>query len=317
MATEDTAPGTGDAAPRHRTSTTPPVAIHPFRGAAGVSFGAGRADVRQRLGAPAASYRAPAWQDQLSDHYPGLGLVIGYGDAGTVDRIELSAPARAEIDGVALLDASSRAVLTALAGVGLEVRAIQGQWEVPSWGVALSVQGDRAGDRPFRTVAAFAHGPAPEPAYFGTLTDESQTSSTGYPTPVEVDPRGAGPVRLGLPRPRIRALLGEGLASALPGRDTVDFHYDANIAVTYDAAEAARRICVMTADATIANLPSTIRVGAGYRDCVTALREADLPHEEHEAEILLTDLGIRLLTSRAGDRTLPITGIAVQRAPAL
>ncbi|MFD0632006.1 hypothetical protein ACFQ9X_10700 [Catenulispora yoronensis] len=316
MATEDTAPGTGDAAPRHRTSTTPPVAIHPFRGAAGVSFGAGRADVRQRLGAPAASYRAPAWQDQLSDHYPGLGLVIGYGDAGTVDRIELSAPpaprstaSPCSTRAPAPCSQHSPASGSKYARSKGNGKCRPGAWPCPYKAIAPAT-GRSERWRPSPTAR-----PRNRP-----ISERSPTNRR----PLQPDTRrpskwipGAGPVRLGLPRPRIRALLGEGLASALPGRDTVDFHYDANIAVTYDAAEAARRICVMTADATIANLPSTIRVGAGYRDCVTALREADLPHEEHEAEILLTDLGIRLLTSRAGDRTLPITGIAVQRAPAL
>lgn len=282
------------------------IAIHPFRGAAGVSFGGTRAEVRERLGEPTTSYRVTAWADQLSDRYDQAGLVIGYGDAGTVDQIELTAPARAAVDGIALSDASSRAVLTALAGVGLEVRTGEGVWEVPAWGVALSVRGGGAGDRPFDTVTAFAHGPAPEPAFFGEPVDFTVT---------DVDPRGCGPLRLGMAREDIRTLLGEGLVATLPGRDPVDFHFAVNIAVTYDAAEAARRICVMTAGATVAG--TEVGVGREYGLCVAALEKSGANPEAREAEIRLPDSGIRLLTARAADPTLPISAIVVQRAPAL
>ncbi|NUP51406.1 MAG: hypothetical protein HOW97_29440 [Catenulispora sp.] len=229
--------------------------IHPFRGAAGIAFGTARAEVRARLGAPSVSYRAPVWSDQLYDRYADTGLKVGYGRSGTVDEIELSAPARGEVDGIGLFDAGSRALLTVLAGIGLETRERLGSWEVPSWGVALSVLGERIGDRPFDTAAAFAHGPTPDPEQFSGPAPEPPITAT-------VDPRGAGPVRLGMPRDRIRALLGAGLATTGPGRDPVDFHSPAQVAVTYDAADAARRICVMTAGARVAG--TGVGIGLPY-----------------------------------------------------
>lgn len=285
-----------------------PVAIHPFRGAAGIAFGTARAEVRARLGPPSVSYRAPVWSDQLCDQYADTGLKFGYGDSGTVDQVELSAPARAEVDGIGLFDASSRALLTALADIGLETRERPGSWEVPAWGVALTVPGEHIGDRPFDTATAFAHGPTPDPEQFSGPAPEPRITGTVYP-------RGAGPVRLGMPRDRIRALLGQGMTATAPGRDPVDFHVLARVAVTYDAADAARRICVMTAGARVADTGAG--VGSTYQDSVTALREAGVPYEEREAEILLTGLGIRLLVSKAGDTSLPVSGIVVRRAPAL
>ncbi|WP_344661864.1 hypothetical protein [Catenulispora subtropica] len=265
--------------------------------------------MRAKLGRPTLSYRGLAWMDQLSDRYADKGIVFGYADAGTVDHIELSAPAHAEVDGVSLRDASSSTVLARLARIGLEVREVHGLWEVPVWGIALFVQGGRIGERPFDAVTAFAHGPAAEPSFFGTPTAKPAIAT-------EIDPRGFGPVRLGMRRGNVRALLGEGMATALPGRDSVDLHFTANVAVTYDPADTARRICAMAEGVTVAGVGGAASVGRSYADCVEGLSRAGVRFEEREAEILLPDSGIRLRTSRAGDLSSPVSSVVVQRSPA-
>jgi hypothetical protein len=285
--------------------TSTPTVILPFEGAAGVPFGATRASVRGRLGTPAYSTRSSQWEDHLTDWYVEAGLVFGYGDDGTVDQIQLISPSDPEVGGVALFDGSSRSVHAAIVGLGLEVRSALGLWEVPAWGVSLFVQGDALGDRPFDAVTAFAHGPAPEPEFLGTPAAEPVSAT-------EVDADGFGPVRLGMAREQIRALLGEGMTAAIPGRDQVDFHFGAKAAVTYDRDDTARRICVMTPGATAAG--TQVGVGQEYGHCVTALREAGIGFAEHEAEIQLTDSGIRLQTARTGDPALPVVALVVERA---
>lgn len=303
--------------------TSTPAAITPFGGAAGVPFGATRSEVRARFGAPDRAVRSPAWAAELSDWYLEAGVVFGYwggegrgnggdggGDGGgRVDEIQLIAPSRPTVDGIDLFGAGSEAVLAQIAAAGLEVRSTLGLWEVPAWGVALFVQGDRAGERPFDAVTAFAHGPAPEPEFFAPEQPPEPLTTT------EIDPRGFGPVRLGMPRARVRALLGEGMAATPPGRDPVDLHFGANVAVTYDAADTAHRICVMAAGTTATG--TDVGVGQEYGHCVNALREAGVGFEEHEAEILLPDTGIRLLTARAGEVSLPVAAAVVERAPGI
>lgn len=286
--------------------TSTPAVILPFGGAAGVPFGATRAAVRGRLGVPTRSTRTAQWDDELTDWYIDPGIVVGYGDDGTVDQIQLISPSAPEVGGIALFDGSSRSVHAAIEGLGLEIRATLGLWEVPAWGVALFVQGDTLGDRPFDAVTAFAHGPAPEPEFIEAAAAE--------PVPAtEVDAEGFGPVRLGMAREQIRALLGAGMAAEIPGRDPVDFHFGANVAVTYDQAGAAQRISVLVPGAVAAG--TGVGVGQEYGHCVEALRAAGVGFEEREAEIRLTDSGIRLLTAQAGGPALPVTALVVGRTP--
>jgi hypothetical protein len=112
-------------------------------------------------------------------------------------------------------------------------------------------------------------------------------------------------------RAEARSLLGAAMVIAIPGRDPVDYHFSANVAVTYDGQDTARRISVMAPGSSVSSAP--VSVGTAFGQCLDALREASIAHEEREAEIFLRDTGIRLLTSRAGDASLPVSSVVVER----
>lgn len=278
--------------------------IVPFESAAGIRFGTPRSVVRSEFGTSQA-FRRAAWQTRLTDHYPALGLFVGYGDDDTVDEIELYGPARPSVAGIDLLATPSQQVVKALTDAGAEVRLAPHLWAVPSWGITMSVQGPGVAERPFTSVACTKSAVEEWPRLV------SWTSPERSGPPSMLDPEGFGELRLDMPMDEARALLGAGTTSLRIDGRRMDLFFDPRVAVTYTLDDRVQRICVLANGTATTVAPVT--VGMSFDDCLRALRDAGHAITISEAELHLPESGLYVRSSRAGDASLPVSSMTVER----
>ncbi|MYS21866.1 hypothetical protein GA0115240_1352138 [Streptomyces sp. DvalAA-14] len=271
----------------------------PFVGYGGIDFGAPRSSLRAWLGVPSAIFRRANWAPEVSDQYRELGVTLNYAVGGLLDSVEMHGPAKPMFQGIDLLGAPSEQVFADFSAQGLAVDRVDGDWNVREAGISLYSAKSLLPESCFDAVTAFRGGVPAEPEFFDGPPSQVQV------LPVSTEKMGA--VRLGMDRGRVRELLGAGMATC---DSTGEFDvFWCGLTVWYDASQ---QICRVSAGSPASvTLDGFDILGRTYSELIRHLDNASVPYTEREAEVFLSDLGIRARTSRAHDPTLPVSAVAI------